>query len=216
MPMKRRGRRRFYRKRRFTKRAVATKAYVKKLVRKEAETKYWDLSTASQPYSIALGATTILDLTEVPQGTTDVTRVGDKLTIRGLDIRMDAIIADTTNVIRCIIFQWYINTNITLSNPLGSQVLQDITTYPHLSNYHHDNNNQFHILYDTMIQLGAQGPQARVWHVKPNLKWAKKTVEFSGGGTNGANKLYMLLVSDSSAVSHPTVRIQSRLRFDDS
>lgn len=214
MPSKSVKKVRKYSKTRRTKQ-LATKTYVKKMINKDIETKYHDLSLAAQPYSISLGATQIIELSIPAQGTTDLTRIGDKITIRGLDIRMHLTSSDTYNIIRCIIFQWYPNTSIT-SAPVGSQILNDVTTYPYISPYVHDYTNQYGVLYDKMFTLSSLADTiTRVVKIKPRLKYCKKTINFSAAGTNGSNKLYMLLVSDSGAVTHPTANIHSRLFYDD-
>lgn len=196
---------------------LATKKYVKKIIHKETETKYRDLSLAAQPYLVALGATTIVDLCDIPQGNTDISRVGDKITIRGLEMRFELTVADVTNALRIIVFQWYPNTSLPAAptNPVGSSILADVTTYPWLSNYVHDYQNQYGVLYDKLFNLNTVNKPTIEFKIKPRMRYVKKTINFTGGTNDGSNKLFMLLVSDSGAGPNPSVRVQSRIRFDD-
>lgn len=214
MPVK--NKRRFYKRKAAPAKSLATKSYVQKIVRKEQETKYHDLSLASQPYLVAMASTTIVDLCAISQGTQDIQRIGDKIRLRSLDMRVQILCADSTNVVRFIIFQWHPNTTITATDPQGSQIIADTATYPFLSNYVHDYQNQFIVVYDKVWGSELTSDSAnRVMHIRPSLKYVRKQVNYTGATTSGSDKLYLLMVSDSGSATHPSVKVQARIRYDD-
>lgn len=204
----RRYRKKYYRR----KSKLATRTYVKKLIAKESETKYYDkLATANVDASGSL-----IRLTEVPIGQTDSSRIGDKLTMRAFQFKLQFGIADTYNMLRVILFQWYPNT--TLSPPAGNDILIGtlglLTSF--MSMYTHDYLNQFHILYDKMMYVDSARNHQQTIVKKINLKYAKKVINFTAGSIEGSNHLYLLLVSDSTAASHPGFNLESRVWYDDS
>lgn len=200
---------------------IATKQFVKNAIAKDIETKYRDLSTAAQPYLVALGNTTIINLCDIPQSagnSTDITRIGDEITLKSIDMRCSMLVsaADVSNSVRMIIFQWL--PNITMSGlPLGSRVISDTTVIPWLSNYVNDYQNQFIVLYDKIHTLVYPASNAQKnWRMRVPLRYAKKKLKYTGGSsTDGSNLIFVLLVSDSAAATHPSVFMQSRVHFDD-
>lgn len=192
---------------------LATKQYVKKLVRKEAETKYND-----NLFSASVDTTgTLIDVFDPAQGVADTDRVGDKVTLRGMRMSFKMAAADTSNYVRIVLFQWYPNSN--LSVPTIGTVLFDVSTGDRAmtSPYVHDYQNQFHVIYDKVFTLAINSDTIiRTRTFKPNFKYVKKTVEFTAGTVNASNKLYVFAISDSGAISHPTVFMYTRVFYDDS
>lgn len=211
MPFKKTYRRKNYRKTyRKKNNTLATKKYVKKQISKDIETKYFDIQRPSDDIDYS---GRIDRLTGVSQGTTDSTRIGDKLTMRSLRISYEATVADSTNMVRFIIVQWFPNS--TLLAPTSSYVLSTIgSALAPQSPYIHDYKNQFNVLYDKVHILSTDYPRiVRKFWLK--MKWAKKVINFSAGTSEGSNHLYMIRISDSSAVTHPTSNILTRLNYDD-
>lgn len=204
----RRYRKKYYRR----KSKLATKTYVKKLIAKESETKYFDLLAVSNVDASG----SLIRLTEVPIGQTDSSRIGDKLTMRAFQFRLQFGVADTYNVCRVIIFQWYPNT--TLSPPSGNSILSATlgTLTSFMSFYTHDYQNQFHILFDRIMYVDIDRNHQQTITKKINMKYAKKFINFTAGSIEGSNHLYMLLLSDSTAATHPGFNLRSRLWYDDS
>lgn len=191
----------------------SVKNYVKKQIHKMSETKYID-----QLYSALVDSTGILaDMFQPTQGTGDSQRIGDKVTIRGSRISIKLTCGDATNFVRIILFQWYPSTN--LSVPTVGTILFDTTTADRAitTPYVHDYENQFHVFYDKVFTMSSVGDSYVISRVfKPNYKYVKKTCEFVGAGINASNKLYMLAISDSGAVVHPSVFAYWRHYYDDS
>lgn len=215
--MKKFSRKRFRRstRRGFKRLKSATKGYVLKEIHKLSETKYYD--KIDQATAVDFAGTNLTLLTDVTQGTSDLQRVGDKLTIRGMRIRFTFSVADNYNIIRMILFQWIPSNN--LLGPVPGYVLS--ATYLSTSRateapYTHDYKSQMIILWDKTINLALnQSNQAKYINKKVKLKFAKKRINFVAGTTAASNHIFLLLVSDSGAVPHPGVSFVSRLWYDD-
>lgn len=206
------NRRRFVRKRKVS--PVATKQYVKKLVRKEVETKYYDDYTSWSGTAIDWTGS-LVRLTTIAQGTTDITRVGDKLTLRAVRIKLNFVAADATQCMRLIVFQWYPNT--TLVTPTTANILNVVGSPQGVNSmYIHDYDNQFKVLYDRRIAMVlGQNNDYKAISINVPLKFAKKTINFTAASTAGSNHIYIMAISDSGAVGHPSITMYSRVWFDD-
>lgn len=199
----------FYKKYKKSKK-LATKDYVKRQILKDVETKYIDSYGDVNPGT----AGALVPFTDVSQGVTDVTRIGDKLTIRRLNLYYNLIGADTTNIFRVILFQWYVNTNIKV--PAISDILQQPANKPWLSTYVNDYQDQFHVFYDKKHAMSVSGGNNSIYvKAKLKLKYLKKTVQYLVGGIEGSNKCYMIVLSDSTTVSHPQINYYCRFQYDD-
>lgn len=175
------------------------------------EKKYGE-STGSQSVDFS-GA--IIDVSAIAQGDGDTNRNGDQLTLTSYELKYNWVQADTTNLVRTIIFQWLPNTSagaptvgsVLIAAPLGT------ATAP-LAVYDHDNRYNFRILYDKLHRLDAahviQGNEIMI------TKFARNRIQFNGGATTGSNRIYILIISDSAAAAHPTFYYDNKINFRDS
>lgn len=199
--------------------ALATKGYVRKLVRKEIETKFFDKYTANGiglPDPADASGSAFYILSAIPQGAGDSARDGDKCRVRALMLRGEVFGADSTNVLRLIVFQYKSNTS--LHAVAVNELLQSLyvgTAYAPHAPYTHDYQNQFIVLYDRQIYTDTLSHPSVPFTIKVKLKYAKKQIAFTAGGTNGSNHIYFLCLSDSTAVQHPSIAFISRLWYDD-
>lgn len=186
----------------------AVKTLISKQISKRAEKKYFNGSYSLSSYD---HNGTIRELTPIPQGDTDVTRDGDSLYLRSMRVNGELVLGDTTNIVRVIVFQW-----LETDTPVPANILS--STYVGTSNaplapYHHDSRRLFRILYDRKFVLNANRPNAL--YDTGYLRIPKRKVSYIAGGTTGSNKLWVLLISDSGAVVHPTISVLSRATFND-
>ena len=193
---------------------LATKAFVKKAIQKDDETKY--LETASTGLSIDYNGT-VTDLSVIAQGTTDGQRIGDKVKLRGIRLQMILNIGDVTQHIRIMIVQFRGNTQ-TAGAPTIGQVLVPTTLgtiNAPIANRVWDLTQQFNVLYDKIYTL--EGVSKPVVHIRRtiSIKYAKRLISYYQALTTGANKIYLMMVSDSGAATHPTAQFQIRLMYDD-
>lgn len=202
------------------------KRQVKRLIGVQKEYKFF-------VYNLPNNSTTsstpgITSISNIPQGTTDNTRDGDRLTLaKYIEIRMQFTNSKGTggdwyNTYRFILFQWKgsntpISSDILLVGPSGSIDVH--------SSYDEDQALQYHIIKDicfntvgptdTVSGSFPQSNHVRNFVFKIPVKRINKKIQFVGGTTTGSNKLYYLLVTDSTAAPHPTYWFNSKIYFTD-
>lgn len=183
--------------------------------RKRLEHKYWQ--TSMEPTGIS-NSGTIYDLSDMPQGTTDISRVGDRVHVTSLSLRLNVILADTTNLVRVLVFQWRQN-SVSIS-PAFNKLLysKDGASYDYKGFYRHDSLGvNFIPLYDRVLNLTNSGANQQINLVKRiNLRFANRKISYDAGAVEGSNKFYLALVSDSGVVSHPAVTYEAYLSYTDS
>lgn len=184
------------------------KKQVKRFIRGVQELKYHQVAN-----SINLDTTwQVLPLTAVPQGDTDITRDGDKLSLCGnLSMRLFSFVdvsgdpAQQLPMMRFIIFQWHPQSDTgaapTIGNIIttGASGVQDETSL-----YNHDTRQQYTILKDITYRLSGPGTsaanayntmQTKTMHLEiPLLKIRgfKKWMQFQAASTTIAtNHIYL-------------------------
>lgn len=151
-------------------------------------------------------------LSDLTVGTDDGQRLKHQISLKSLHLNVCAYPADATNILRFIVFQYFDD-----SFPTTANILQSTSsTNSWLSPYNFDNAKAFRILYDSSKMLNGVAKPGIVFNKYVKLTKARKNVEYSGTTSNGLNKVYLLVVSDSTAVSHPTFKGIATLTYTDS
>ena len=197
--------------------APATKARDKRLTKSilrkvdaGRETKYHDvvISEAADQSGAAI------DLSDIVQSTTvsnDTTREGDRVEPFRLEMRGQILLGDVTNAVRIIVIQCK-QTQVTLNETLSAIYLGTVNA-PN-SPYRHDYRSQYAVLFDRTYHLEDGGSQQV--NITKSLKIRRK-MQFSAGSStvHTMGELRMIIVSDSSAVTHPLVNMVTRLFYKD-
>lgn len=148
--------------------------------------------------------------TDVLQETTNATdsvRVGDELHITSFSFRYVVVVGDAYNIVRVIFFQWLQDDAPTLGDIYAD------TANAVVSPYRRDTNRHYKILYDRTHALDTYNT-VQVAN-KFLTRGFKKKMKFDAGTTTGQGKIYFSIVSDSSAVAHPTYRVETQLNYLD-
>lgn len=176
-----------------------------------AEPKYLDTGGVSVPVSTSLDC---YSLTDTINGTSDINRIGDQIKLHSLELRFTGNLADTTNIVRLIVFQWY--GDDTNDSPTASQLLVSGGSQPYNSPFQHDGYSKFHILYDKIMTLSTYYP---VKHdsvlIQLDARPIRQVVRYYAGATTGNNKIFLGVCSDSGTSSHPFIDYYARLNFYD-
>lgn len=190
--------------------AIIANKVVKKVLRKQIETKYHDifgtLNQLAGTYSIQL-------LNGIAQGAGDFNRVGNECYITTLYCKLSITFPDSTNMVRTLIV-WD-------RQPNGAvPATADLLTYtadPVRSYLNPDSKARFRVLYDKLHCGGANGPVAVA--VNKKFKVCKSTL-FKGTADTIASiqtgALYLITMNDSAAVANPNVDYIVRLCYRDS
>lgn len=198
---------RTYRKRRYNKRnqSLAKKAYrLAKKAYKAPEIKYNAITgTITGPDTTG----NVQELSLLAEGTTNNTRVGDKISPTSLRVRLKANInaSATATQVRMMIFTWKIDA------PAGTG---DLITGDAITGFKSENDKyKSKILYDKVFQLNSVNrPEI---FVSRKFKVPKYIAYQTGSSIANTNGLYILLISDE-ATNVPLLAYNSRLYYKDS
>jgi hypothetical protein len=212
------------------------KKAIRSMIESEIETKY---TTEGLSTTIS-NAGTFWQVTTLGQGLQGYARVGDRIDVHRIELNykitapVGGLItaADVNDTVRVILFRWKMDdaadppavTKI-LSAPLNA-AHSDITQY----NYNRDMQEKWSIIYDRTHVVYNQpvydGTNV-VYKPGDDHVYCSGTLEFKGkqchgksinfnAGTNtGEGMIYMLFVSDSSFVPHPSVVASLQVDFTD-
>lgn len=193
--------------------SIAKKAAVK-VVKAIPEKHYFDTVINSTIDSTG----SIFDLSAIPQGDTDSSREGDRVRISSIQWRGQAYNADTSNVMRFIFFQWLEDDGI--DTPQTSEILQAVVIgqpYGVYGPYAKDYAGyKFAVIHDQTLCTSQNGDANNIFTF--NMPYAKRkklspNIQFVAGTTSGTNKLYLMVISDSGAITHPSAIGVFRIRF---
>lgn len=167
------------------------KSIVTKMIRKAAETKR--LTTEYSTTSISTTMTDAGLFDTITEGTGDNERVGSTVYITGIYARWFVHIGDANQLVRIVC---YLPRRI--DTTLSSQSQDTPISYIDQTN--------FKVLYDKQISLNQYGPGTRMGTMK--IKFPGKGLPVRYDDDTGAiqnNRIRFAFVSDSGAVTHPTL-----------
>lgn len=145
---------------------------------------------------------------------------GQHVQIVNMHIRGQVACADVSNMLRIIVFQWYDDTAPTTTSILDNAGIIGTADAPYATR-NWSNRPLYRILRDDMIQLQANatltGGNGFVYPINYFIKskkitktfWAATAVSIQKGG------IYLCVVSDSAAVTHPNIIFTSEIIFTD-
>lgn len=174
------------------------------------EPKYFDTSGVAVAMS---SSGFFLSLTSTTNGTTDITRIGDQVELHSMEFRYSVSVADATNIMRLVIFQW--NADDTTDTPSFSKLMVS-GSQTWNSPFNHDNSSKLTILYDKVLTLATYYPVKHESFLLPlDRQPVRKILKYAAGSTTGNNMIYMYAVSDSTATTHPFIDYYARVNFYD-
>lgn len=172
--------------------------------------------------SITAGTTYVISsVSDIPQGQTDVTRIGDSLQVKNLHLQFivaPAVAAALVGYVRVCVFQF--TQQFSVNPPTGANTRQadPIGGVTHLSPWIVDGRAAIRPLYDQMFVLpdnGVAGQYPIYINQRINLSSAKKTITYNNASTTDAwDKIYIGAVSNLAA-NFPTVRWLTQLDYTD-
>lgn len=183
-------------------------ALVRRELAREEEPKHYDVLSSG---TAGIAGSGVLYLSSMAQGITDITRVGDRISLKHIEARWDLIFADATNFMRFILFQWV--GDAVSDVPAISSVLESTPYY--LSPFNWDQRHKFRILHDETYRLDATAsPRTHIGRCKVGL--SKSHIQFLNASTNiEAGGLFALFMSDSAAAAHPAYDLYTRIAYTD-
>jgi len=208
----------------------AVKRIVKKENKKNTEFKQHSNGVSQSTFYSGAGSA-MIHLTDVAQGATDTTRIGDELTLNHIQIKLLlrnglTNTSNELNTVRVMIFQ-YKSQDFT---PLYTQLL--LTNVPaggvqgSMSSRNIDYLNTYHVIWDKTFQLGYGSPNALNYGNGSNfvkylnfsvpLNRIKKKIQYIAASANPVNGIWMMIISNSASVAtNPTYACTWTIGFID-
>lgn len=179
-----------------------TKGYLRAIVG-SPETKWVNLSLARAPISTTFNPTL---LNSVPQGTGQSQRIGDEVTNKSVQIRLDILRGAVDSFLRVILFWALDGSTATPSDILETQSYQ--------SPLNKNQGKSFWVKFDKTYALAAGQSQAQVDEIWRQLKC--KTEYEAGSIVINQNSLYLAFISDQATTANqPQVSFTSRVVYLD-
>lgn len=199
---------------------------MKKAIKSIAEHKYFDTQTVYGATSGIFAPGQLNLLTQMPQGASDVTRIGDKTTGLSLEVRMEIhppfLVAQSVLFpMRLLLFIWKDD-----SAPTAAQILSDPSTAGCMTSpLNHDYKIKRRILHDQVYwtyndytgnDTGTFNPYVNCKHYFPLNKYGKlNEINFIGGGSSAINHIYALLTSPTPNAANWGINFYARYNFLD-
>lgn len=159
------------------------------------------------------GAVTRLD--GIAVGVDSDERIGREIRYSELELRMRSIYADDVcNLVRVLIFIWKEE-----STPSVAQILNIGTqnTVPYLANYNPTYMKNYHILSDKVMDVTKSGIACE--YKKYTKRWKNglpsRFVGDVATSLSTNNNLFLLCITDSGVIPHPTLDVAYKLSFMD-
>jgi len=174
----------------------------------KAETELKRIFASFSAFNAYIGAQPI-KLSAIPQDTTDLGRIGDS--VKAVSVMFNLQLYYTTNTtVRIILFQWHPSD---LVQPLINDILEDVATFPSLSEPKRDMKDNYRFFYDKKFTVSQYKPIINVNINKKNLKLRK--TQFNAGGTVGTNNIYMLVITDNTFINATVYDARYKVEFTD-
>ncbi len=165
-----------------------------------------DFQTATDVSSTA----TLTHISDIASGDGWGNRDGNEVYAKYLQLRTILTAADTTNVMRLCVVAWDGGDALT-----AADIFENTGSGAELvSPYIVKRETPFRVLYDKTFALATTGSTAvRTPKIAINLKGRKIRWDGGNGNSYGPGQLWFLAVSDSGAVTHPTIQADGYLTF---
>lgn len=188
----------------------------KKAVISMSEKKFHDHTFSHSPATIWNNGGAITSLSDVPVGTSDSNRIGDR--VRGHKLRLQmAMYVNTisSSTVRVIVFRWKLRYGTDAPTPgaiIKSAFLSGV--YAPMGAYDKDNSVSFQVLSDRKYSLGSGSDS--VHKVSQTIDLKDKPIQYHGGSTTDCNfGIYALFLPDTATANSPTINAVSRFTYTD-
>ncbi len=189
------------------------KSYVKGQITRGKESHFHYVSQALAGTGVTAQ---VIDLSAITTGTTDNTKIGDKVILRSLSIgfRLDKNTAQNANFARIII----ISTRVT-GTPTLAQILEDTTVPQVLFTRYADTQHRHRILMDKLINLEGLPHEATTWRqVKFFDFFVRKDLgilHYDDATTTSKKNKIWLIIQGATDTNPMTLAFESLLKFRD-
>jgi len=168
------------------------------------EVKYIDTTFNTQS---CVSPGTILAVASPTQGVGQLQRIGDHVKLRAVEFNYGFYPGTAPYTCRMILFQWNINSALTLPTALYVlDPLYNTTALAPFSPYSYPSTEQekFNVIYDKTVEVSVGKGNASFRELIP---LGSRSIEFDVAATTATGNLYLLWISDAAAAAPTTTGI---------
>lgn len=197
------------------------KSEIRKVITRvvKADLEKGELDTNQNASSVDFSGS-LWDLTVIAQGSGNGQRVNDELTLESIECKMNAGGADTTNLMRVILVQYFPQNAPTV----GTIFQNSGSGAGPISQFRKDTFLDYRVLWDNYynpssgknkigLVLSTSSAQ-REWAFTIRGGFRPKLL-YNTAATTGNNHVYLMAISDSGAVPNPTLSFNARVTYLD-
>lgn len=185
---------------------------VKRIVHSSIEDKSLDVAVSTAAIDYTTGVIANLQTGLVRGNAEQSNYIGGKITPTKLMIRYQILGADTTNMVRIVVLQNKANAGV----PTAATVFESVSNIrAPLSAFEINFNDTYRVLYDRLHNLVLSGDTAQRTGMIRLFRKKLHPIIFDATNALEAYGLWLVAISDSSAVTHPTLQLYSRLTYED-
>jgi len=186
------------------------KRQIKRMIVQKEEMKFFRAGLNTTTSNVPV----VSSLSNISQGDGSEERIGNVITPIEMKLRLDLIIADSTNIIRFVIFRW--NDSDTTAPVAGDIFAAGLSGGVDTSSFYNDENkDRYRIMYDRTFVGSNTADSIRQFTTK-TIKLSKQIRYTSDAVVTGTGKYYQLNMSDSAVVTHPTLIWYTQTKYSDS
>lgn len=189
----------------------ASVATVRRMISRTEELKYFDVNIPST--SVDFNGEGFA-LSDIPQGSTGLSRVGDECFLKRLEVDFCIQLGTSPNQLRVIVYQWVQMSDA--SHPVPADIIENLgSAIAPYQPYQFTNRKKINVLRDKRYVLETAGPTviSDRFVIKSGLR--QRMIFSTGSTTLKQNGLFMLAISDDGAVTYPKIFGTSRVIFSD-
>lgn len=184
-------------RRKYKKSKFVTKSQLNKIINKNIETKHKSLEFTNTSVS---DSALNYELTQISTGDGSSSRDGHQIKIQSLFARFTIAGADTTNVVRAVL---YIPNDPNLE--LTTLSTTNVVDYDSVT-----------VLHDKLITLNSNGTNLRTFYLSKKFKRGMRVqYDSTGGSSCSKNPIKLAFVSDSELAGHPELNGSTILYYKD-
>lgn len=183
---------------------------VKKVLEKEAETKY-SIASTTDTSLINTSGTQHNCIGTITQGDAENERIGDKIKVKDLQIRLTLKSGTVSDLVRVYLYQ----TKGDLANFGGS--LNDLYPQSFFPTLEETNGNVYKVLFNRVYQMAPDINETKFLQLTiPAKKLLVKNIEFDAGLTTIMNGAIQLgIETTNTTASQMTAQVDTKLRYYD-
>lgn len=155
---------------------------------------------------------TIVELTAISQGDTEVQREGIQVNLQSIKLDLQLNYADTFNKLRVIMFKWFDNTNPSIGDLLNGSGFTNFIQAPY--NWV-TGRSKYKVLMD--VKTLTTSVDKPVAYIRRRINLRNSKLRFLGSSATSGEwgRIFLFICSDSAVLTHPVPTGVARLVYTD-